>query len=91
VTLQYLAPDESPGMAEFLTTRTGPVTLDRLRVAFGGVVTDFPLGSVASQTVAPEADIPVEVPESAPAAVAGVEAQTAAAGPIREVWDGPLN
>jgi 2'-5' RNA ligase len=66
-----------------LVDRTGAVTFDHLRLAFGGEVTDFRLGSE------PEADSPLP-PEPAVAAVA--EAQAAvAAGTNREVWDGPLS
>ena len=61
-----------------ISDRAGPIVFDRLRLAFGGVVTDVPFGSVDS---APE-----------PVAVVEPQAQTAAAaGPIREVWDGPLH
>ena len=87
VRLEYgqISPD-----VQALTAKIGPITFDRLRLAFGGEVTDVPFGSVGSDTeVAPE--LPVAEPTPQPAATPVAEAQTAAAaGPIREVWDGPL-
>lgn len=41
LTLAYT--DDHYGAADYVD-RTGPITFDRLRVAFGGEVTDFPLG-----------------------------------------------
>jgi hypothetical protein len=78
ITLAYL--DAQSTLADgYWATRTGPVKFDRLRLAFGGEVTDFRLG--------PEpAVIPTDLPaEPEPVAVA------AAAGPVREAWDGPLH
>lgn len=71
-----------------LFDRTGPLTFDRLRFAFGGEVTDIPITSKIE--AAP--GTPVTETTPMPVAVAAEEAQTAAAtGPIREVWDGPLH
>lgn len=41
VTLAYT---NNPALALDLLDRTGPIEFDRLRVAFGGIVADFPLG-----------------------------------------------
>ena len=62
-------------------TRTGPITFDRLRFAFGGDITDVPITSKVE--AAPPT--PAAVVESRPQAQ-----PTTAAGSIREVWDGPL-
>lgn len=67
----------SVGLSD-LIDRTGPVTFDRLRVAFGGEVTNFALGESAPAAI----EIP---PVPPPIAVAS--------GPwsqVREAWDGPL-
>lgn len=47
VTLAY---DSDPValLTDDLLSKTGPVTFDRIRVAFGGVTTDFPLGVVVA-------------------------------------------
>lgn len=50
VTLQYT---DDPNQVAALVDRAGPVVFDRLRVAFAGVATDFPLTGKAP---APEAD-----------------------------------
>lgn len=66
--------------------RVGPVTFDRLRLAFGGEVTDFLLGPVASPAEAPPEGLPAPVESELPPA-----ADTVAAGAyVREAWDGPL-
>lgn len=51
VTLAYT--DEFEGVAE-LGTRTGPITFDRLRVAFGSEVHDIPLGEPVTASVEAE-------------------------------------
>lgn len=50
ITLAY-AEDPRILMTDELMTKTGPITFDRVRVAFGGVVTDYPLGAVTAAGV----------------------------------------
>jgi 2'-5' RNA ligase len=76
VTLAYLTTGQQFADGEW-ATRVGPVTFDRLRLAFGGDVTDFALGSGE-----PAAVVPDEVGAEPVAAVAGAH--------VREAWDGPL-
>jgi len=47
ITLAY-AEDPRTLMTDELMTRTGPMIFDRVRVAFAGVVTDYPLGAVTA-------------------------------------------
>lgn len=47
VTLAY-AEDPRTLMTDELMTKTGPATFDVVRVAFGGVVTDYPLGAITA-------------------------------------------
>lgn len=84
VTLAYLATDLADADVATLSDRAAPIVFDRIRLAFGGEVTNVPLGSPSSGTEAlPEAPPEVVVVPDEPVA--------AAAGPIREVWDGPLH
>lgn len=97
VTLAYIDNDPESGGAMAIFdqlgmdghVRTGPITFDRLRLAFGGEVTDIPLGSDDGPTLAdspkvddaPEPEVAVE-PSSVVAATSDL---------TREVWDGPLH
>ena len=85
VTLAYInASDWDESFpAQDLANRTGPVTFDRLRLAFGGEVTDFGLGFTIE---AAPAGLPVPAETTPEPAVV-----SAAAGTNREVWDGPLS
>lgn len=62
VTLVYT---DDVSMVEQLADRVGPVTFDAIRVAFGGEITDIPLGSSAedAQDVDVNTDLDVEPPE----------------------------
>lgn len=88
VTLAYAAvePGTMLDMDELLP-RVGPIIFDRIRLAFGGEVTDVPLGSDGEP-------VPAGTPVS-PAVVAvdevGAEPVAATAGLTREIWDGPLH
>lgn len=79
VTLKYwdmTKPDyEGPVVSE-LRDRAGPIVFDRIRLAFGGEVTDVPLG--------PQPEIIVELPPEDVVVAATPSAD-------REVWDGPLH
>lgn len=68
LTLEYT--DNHDRVAE-LVDRVGPVTFDRLRIAFGGVVTDLPLGG----------SVQADAASTAAALLAEVEASAAAADP----------
>jgi 2'-5' RNA ligase len=92
VTLAYVTPDGAPGVGAIDIDelgRTGPITFDRLRLAFGGEVFDVPFaepGGASDElaTVAETQDEPSDVRlEPAPATVAS-------ANPDRELFDGCL-
>lgn len=66
VALGYSA---DPSLAAVVAERVGPITFDRLRVAFGEAVTDLPLGTIpqsesggADMTAAATVDTPSPVP-----------------------------
>lgn len=97
VTLAY-TPD--PAMVGTLTDRCGPISFDRLRMAFGGEVTDIPLGELVP---APEHwltaanashKIHLEINDAMARAIPGgfdeSDAPTSAemADAVREVWNG---
>ena len=85
-TLIYTADDAMQYSDTFVDVgreRVGPVTFDRLRLAFGGEVTDFGLGFTIE---AAPAGLPVPAETTPEPAVV-----SAAAGTNREVWDGPLS
>lgn len=73
VTLAY---SDEPGMVDALTDRSGPVTFDRLRIAFAGSVHDIPLQVAAAGDGEGDA-------ETNP--TPGVEAEAAAAAALAEV------
>jgi 2'-5' RNA ligase len=71
LTLRYLEPVASSGgtlILDALTDSTGPVKFDRLRLAFGGEVTDFRIGPAPKETPGPPPEAaaveeaPVELP-----------------------------
>ena len=85
-TLIYIADDAMQYSDTFVHVgreRVGPVKFDRLRLAFGGEVTDFGLGFTIE---AAPAGLPVPAETTPEPAVV-----SAAAGTNREVWDGPLS
>lgn len=68
ITLAYLPADEDPGLIDMgpgdgldVARRCGPVTFDVLRFAFGGEVTDIPLGS-RTEAAAPDPVVTAAVP-----------------------------
>lgn len=65
--------------------RTGPVTFDRLRLAFGGEVTDVPIGKVKAPAVEPPEAAVVAAPEELP-----VLPEPPTVASAREVFDGCL-
>ncbi len=80
VTLAYLTPGEDPGLIDLgsgdgldVARRTGPVKFDRLRLAFGGEVTDVPIGRPRvpdDTTPGPDATTAESQPAAEPAVVA---------------------
>ncbi len=71
---------------EDLAPSCGPITFDRLRLAFGGTVTDIPIGaSAASET---PAVLAVEPETTAEEALPMVPEPPAVVASAREVWDG---
>lgn len=92
VTLTYLDIAAVASMRmNFMTSRVGPVKFDRLRLAFGGEVTDIPFGRprVPDPAAPPGPDATTaaqdEVPESAVVASIGLDGQIQ-----REAFDGCL-
>lgn len=90
VTLAYLPAGEDPGLIDMgpdggldVARRCGPIVFDRIRLAFGGEVTDVPLGSAVE---AAPAESSTETPPDAAAVVVA-----ASPSADREVWDGPLH
>lgn len=96
VTLIYLNGDQ-PGDASgpvnreelfsYVRGAVGPITFDRIRLAFGGEVTDIPLGSAGEPEPAGRLASPADVAVDE----VGAEPVAASAAPIREIWDGPLH
>lgn len=93
VTLIYADPGDGSVVADVVDA-CGPVTFDRLRVAFAGVVTDFPF--TGSATSAPD-DLQPDTPEveAYPEPIAegmtsdqALASVGAGAAIVREVWDG---
>lgn len=86
VTLAYLDSGQIPELRAG-KDRAGPIVFDRIRLAFGGEVTDVPLGSdgepVPAGTPVPPAVVAVDE--------VGAEPAVATAGSTREIWDGPLH
>lgn len=82
ITLAYLEGDEAPGLLDMdmLAQATGPITFDRIRVAFGGEITDIPLGEMVQPTE------PAQPAVTEPVAAEPV----VAAGYVRERFDGCL-
>lgn len=88
ITITYIDDDPESGgaMAVFdawgmgNVQRTGPIVFDRIRLAFGGEVTDVPLGSPSEATPVTTVDLD-----------AAVDVAAASPAPLREVWDGPLH
>lgn len=74
VTLAYLPAEEGPGLIDMgpgdgldVARRCGPITFDRLRLAFGGEVTDISIGKIKAPAGQPPAEAavgeaPVELP-----------------------------
>lgn len=95
VTLAYIDnnPETGGAMAIFDQfgmdghVRTGPIIFDRIRLAFGGEVTDVPLGSAGEPEPAGRPTSPADVAVDK----VGAEPVAASAAPIREIWDGPLH
>jgi hypothetical protein len=93
VTLAYKSEPMAAGTMidmEITDGRLGPITFDRLRLAFAGEITDIPLGEPVDEDdepepmeIAPEAEEQASVP-------AGTDAQidTVTAAAMREAWDG---
>ncbi len=59
ITLLYAEPTALLAAIPALITRVGPVSFDRLRLAFAGEITDIPLGSQAPAAVATPAAEPI--------------------------------
>lgn len=78
VTIAYT---DDMGILQAMPMRLGPITFDRIRVAFGGEVTDFPLGGGSY-------DQPEEVDTMTPDATAGA----GAVNPVvpMQAWEGVI-
>lgn len=87
VTLSYVQDSRDMSWMLSAVDRAGPITFDRIRLAFGGEVTDVPLGSAGE----PEpAGRPASPADAATGSAPTLSTATSAA-PIREIWDGPLH
>jgi 2'-5' RNA ligase len=90
VTLAYTA--DPSGITADLMARTGPVTFDRLRVAFADQVTDIPLGNPDDETdteLPEEGDNPEAEAEELPAETEPPQVASALDDPhVRVAWNG---
>jgi 2'-5' RNA ligase len=102
VTLAYIDDGDlinGPGLGmvdldEIVPGRMGPVNFDRLRLAFGGEVTDVPIGKAAAPEFpdpdAPDPDATTAEPQVTPATPMAAESAVVASTSEREAFDGCL-